>query len=154
MPELFKDTTDEPRGSGESSPPTPKPMSAHNDLSKILDKLALDAAWWGFDIGMGSKGRHIPMKVNETGVLEAEAAINYLFTKRLEEVIGEDIKLTGDIDDELLEYVPDMKQGSIEVTGVSSSFTNMYTRAIVNSVLKALRQRAGIDTIKKNVEEK
>lgn len=62
--------------------------------------------------------------------------------KMLEFVIGSPIELRADIDDELKEYVPDMEERSLEVTGVPSSFTNLFTRAIIKSVQERLRQRA------------
>ena len=57
------------------------------------------------------------------------------------EVIGEEIKLNAHIDDELLSYVPDMHERSLEVTGVSSAFTTLYTRALVQQVQEAQRNK-------------
>lgn len=54
------------------------------------------------------------------------------------EIIGPDLELRGDIDDRLLAFVPDIEERRVD--GVSPSFTNLYTRAIVNSTLEELRQ--------------
>lgn len=72
----------------------------------------------------------------------ATQQINLLLAEVIDEVVGADIELRGDIDDKLLAFVPDMHQRSLEVTGVSSSFTNLYTRALVNQVLAQVRKRA------------
>jgi len=51
----------------------------------------------------------------------------------------QDIELRGDIDSELRKFVPDIDERSIEVTGVPSSFTNLYTRAIVRSTQQHIK---------------
>lgn len=59
-----------------------------------------------------------------------------------DDAVGKTIELRADIDDELLEYVPDIKERSLEVSGVPSSFTNLYTRAVVKSTQTKIRERA------------
>lgn len=73
---------------------------------------------------------------------QAVKQINLLLAEVIDEVVGADIELRGDIDDKLLAFVPDMHQRSLEVTGVSSGFTNLYTRALVNQVLAQVRKQA------------
>ena len=64
-----------------------------------------------------------------------------LYDLILKEVVGETIPLNAHIDDELLRYVPDMKERSLEVTGVSSAFTTLYTRALVQQVQQEMRNK-------------
>lgn len=68
---------------------------------------------------------------------QAEATIKQLVDK---DVIGT-MELRGDIDDKLLEYLPDMHERSLEVTGGPSSFTNLYTRGVIRDTQQVQSKR-------------
>lgn len=72
-------------------------------------------------------------------IQEATERLLKLFRDEALEIVGDDIELRADVDDELRRFVPDIEQRSVD--GVSPGFTNLYTRAIVKSVQTELRTK-------------
>ena len=99
---------------------TPKPQ-ANKTIKSILTEYRI-----GFVVSDKDVDQHFK---------EFEQSI----TQAMLDAVGEDIELRADIDDELRRFVPDIDERSLEVSGVPSSFTNLYTRAIVRSTQRQIR---------------
>ena len=80
-----------------------------------------------------------PFNISHYDFVRLKPEATQAITQAMLDAVGEDIELRADIDDELRKFVPDIDERSLEVSGVPSGFTNLYTRSIVRSTQRQIR---------------
>ncbi len=103
------------------------PNQPEKTIDEIKQLLLRVASEYYFEGSMGETWEQ-----NKDVLEPALAALSAM----VETAVGKPIELRADVDDELLSYVPDINERSVD--GVSPSFTNLYTRAIVRSTQEAI----------------